>query len=258
MIIKVLTYNLLLHNAAKEAGHLTSLFSPDIICFQEVLLEKKEGLLKSLPSYYRLAGYSNSFIKFGKIYGVTTFYNKNKLKLINSTNNRIPHTLYDWFRFFRNIFKMSVKREYFQATFLILFSKKKFSVFNIHLTAEASNEERINQLKEILKDANNIKNPIILTGDFNYIPYRRKKLEILLNSYCFKEATNNINFTFFAKKNIIIYNFLEKLLTKIFGNFLSLRFKLDYVFYRKMKLIKCQRLNSKISDHYPIMAIFKV
>lgn len=258
MKIKLMTYNLLLHNASKEINYLVSTYSPDIICFQEVLLEKKDELLKFIPSYYHLAGYSNSFIKFGNIYGVATLYNKNKFKLVDSTNNRIPHTLYDWFRFFRNIFKLSIKREYFQSTFLIPFSKKKFSVFNIHLTAEASNEARINQLKNILKHTNKIKNPIIIAGDFNYIPYRRKKLEVLLNSYKFKEATNKINFTFFAKKNLFFYGFFLKLLTKIISQFITLRYKLDYIFYRQLRLIECQRLDSKISDHYPISAIFEI
>ncbi len=253
-----MTYNLLLHNAAKEISCLVSSYSPDIICFQEVLLEKKDELLRLIPSHYRLAGYSNSFIKFGKIYGVATLYNKNKFQLVNSINNRIPHTLYDWFRFFSNIFKLSVKREYFQTTFLIFSSKKKFSVFNIHLTAEASNEARINQLKNILKHTNKIKNPIVIAGDFNYIPYRRKKLELLLNSYKFKEATNKISFTFFAKKNLFFYGFFLKLITKIISQFITLRYKLDYIFYRQMRLVECQRLDSKISDHYPIFAIFEI
>lgn len=258
MRIKLMTYNLLLHNASKELASIITSYAPDVLCLQEVLRDKKDELLKLIPSRYCVAGYSNSFIKFGKIYGVVTLYNKNRFKLVNSINNRIPHTLYDWFRFFKNIFKQSIKREYFQTTFLILSSKKKFSIFNIHLTAEASNEGRINQLKDILKHTNKIKNPIIIAGDFNYIPYRRKRLELLLNSYKFKEATRKINFTFFAKKNLFFYGFFLKLLTKIVSKFITLRYKIDYIFYRQMRLIDCQRLDSKISDHYPILATFEI
>lgn len=258
MILRVLTYNLLYGNAFKELTVFIEKYKPDIVCLQEISLDKIESDKKLLSKSYKLAGSCNSFIKKGNIFGLATFYNHKKLFVSYFNNERIPHTIFDWLRFIRNFFKKRVKREFLKTSFKILSSKKNITVFNIHLTAEATNEARIKQIKEVLKSSNKITSPIIIAGDFNYVPYRRKKLENLFSQNGFREASSNIDYTFFVKKNLFLYGPIQKFLAKFLTKIFSDRYKLDFIFYKKLRLIKCERLNSTISDHYPLLAIFKV
>ena len=83
MTFSVLTYNTLFNRAVNKLDIIVSQLHPDILCLQEVETEEKN--LKKIENLgYRLADYSNSFIKFGKIYGVATFYNPNKLSFRQS------------------------------------------------------------------------------------------------------------------------------------------------------------------------------
>jgi len=257
MQFSIFSYNLLYHQAVEEVLSIIKELKPDVICLQEVAVDEipKNAFLQY---GYKLASTTNSFIKREKIYGLATFYHQNILKMISFENSKIPHTFYDWLRFFSNMLKRKfVRRTILKTTFRLRNSKEKITIFNIHLTAEATNEARLKQLNEILKQTTNIKNPLILVGDFNYAPYRRKKLEKTLKKFGFKEATDKIDYTFSFLKNTRFYGWFVKLIIKFLSRF-SARYKLDYVFYKKIKLVRIERIASKISDHYPIFAVFKI
>jgi endonuclease/exonuclease/phosphatase family metal-dependent hydrolase len=257
MQLSILTYNLLYHQAIDELLFLTKQLKPDIICLQETSINEISQQ-PSLIDGYQLASTSNSFIKRGKIYGLATFYNNKKLKIIRFEKNRIPNTIYDWWRYLINLIKRkNVRRAVLKTTFQIYHSKVKITVFNIHLTAEATNEARIKQLKEVLNQSIKNKPPIILAGDFNYVPYRRKKLETIIKTFGFKEATAKIEYTFSPIKNTQFYGWFARLVAKFIKLFYP-QYKLDYIFYKKLKLIEAKRIPSKISDHYPILAIFEI
>jgi endonuclease/exonuclease/phosphatase family metal-dependent hydrolase len=257
MQLSILTYNLLYHRAIEELLFLTKQLKPDIICLQETSTDEISRQ-SSLFDGYQLASTSNSFISKGKIYGLATFYNDKKLKIIRLEKNRIPNTLYDWWRYLISLLKRkNARRSVLKTTFQIYHSKVKITVFNVHLTAEATNEARIKQLKEVLNYSIRNKPPIILAGDFNYAPYRRKKMETIIKTFGFKEATAKIEYTFSPVKNTQYYSWFIRLLARFVKLFYP-QYKLDYIFYKKLKLIETKRIPSKISDHYPILAIFEI
>ena len=133
-------------------------------------------------------------------------------------------------------------RTVLKTDFLFLPLKKKVTIYNLHLTPFATNGIRIKQLKETLNDIDNkSKNPIIITGDFNY-PYGRKKFETLIHKFNLKEATNNIFHT------IDIH---------IFWLF-HYRVKLDYVLYKNIVNTFTKKIHIRQSDHFPILSIFKI
>jgi endonuclease/exonuclease/phosphatase family metal-dependent hydrolase len=256
MRFSILTYNLLFHQAIPETLFLLKKNQPDIVCLQEISTNEIPQQIFA-DQGYQLAATSNSFIKRGKIYGLATFYNQKKLKIVRYENNKIPHTMYDWWRYITNLIKRkAVRKSVLKTVFQIINSREKITVFNIHLTAEATNEARIKQLKEILKQTQKSKPPIILVGDFNYVPYKRKKLERILKKYGFKEGTSKIDYTFSTFKNTNFYGWLTKAVIKLIGLFYP-NYKLDFIFYKKLKLKEAKRIQTKISDHYPIIAVFE-
>lgn len=237
MNFSLLTYNVLFNKASVELQEIFKISRPDIFCLQE--LETDDSNLKKLEEFgYKLADFSNSFIKFGRIFGVATYYDPARFEFIESKSIKLPFTIYEIILI---IFKGGNKpRTVLRTDFIDKKSRKKFTVYNLHYSVWATNQGRNKQMRETL---NNIdpgdSRPIIVAGDFNY-PYGRKKFEEIFKVYGFKEATNNLFFT------------LE---TKLFGLF-SIKLKDDYVLYRKIKLIKTKRISYKKSDHYPIIAEF--
>lgn len=237
MNFSLLTYNVLFNKASIELQEIFKISRPDIFCLQEV--ETDDSNLNKLEEFgYKLADFSNSFIKFGRIFGVATYYDPAKFEFIESKSIKLPFTIYEIILI---ILKGGNKpRTVLRTDFIDKKSKKKFTVYNLHYSVLATNQGRNKQMRETL---NNIdpgdSRPIIVAGDFNY-PYGRKKFEEIFKVYGFKEATNNLFFT------------LE---TKLFGLF-SIKLKDDYVLYRKIKLVKTKRISYKKSDHYPITAEF--
>ena len=78
MNLSLLTYNTLFNNAVGKLDEVVNIYHPDIICLQEALTGEKS--IKKIEKWgYKLADYSNSFVKFGKIFGVITFYNPKAL-----------------------------------------------------------------------------------------------------------------------------------------------------------------------------------
>lgn len=237
-------------------------FQPDILCLQEV--ETTEENLKRIENLsYRLAYFSHSFIRNGKVFGLATFYNTKRLIFLRSRSLKLSRSLYESIlTLFRFIKKSSIERTFLHTNFLLSSTQKKISVYNIHLSLYASNAERIRQLKRLLRSSKKYKNPFMVTGDFNYYPYGRKNLEKLMKEYQLHEATANLRYTFTVSKKLDTYTLIQKVAARLLNltfirKFLSNNFKIDYIFFKHMRLIKTQRINITQSDHYPILSIFE-
>lgn len=263
MIFSFLTYNTLFNQGLDDLKKIIKDYSPDIICLQEFLIEEK-NIQEVEKLGYKMAEYNNSFIKLGKIYGVITFYNKNKFKLIENGFFDLSKNISEYFY---NIFRFLLDNKYQPRTvlktdFLIKEVNKKISIINLHLFVIGTNQARISSLKKILNNLNFKNNQsIIIAGDFNYYPYQRKKLESMMKKFGFIEATKKISLTINPlKNNKIIKQYLpiQKILLPLFKKFLSKTLKIDYVFYRKLKNKKTIRIDNRYSDHYPILSYFEV
>jgi len=255
MTLSILTYNVLYNKGYEQLDKLLIALQPDILNLQEVdTTEKNLSKLEKLG--YSLADYSNSFIEIGHIYGVATYYKKNALKLIDTKSISLYKSTYE---FITNIIKI-IKGKHQSRTILktnFEVNGTKISIFNAHLSVFGTNGLRIKQLRQAL-DNYNFKtiNPLIFTGDFNY-PYGRKKLEKLMNSYNLKEATKNIDYTFVTDKKAD-YNLFQILLSFLVKKFYNHRYKLDYIYYKNLKLVKTKRIEVNFSDHFPILSSFQI
>ncbi|MEK7070909.1 MAG: endonuclease/exonuclease/phosphatase family protein [Patescibacteria group bacterium] len=237
MKVSILTYNLLLNKAAKELEQIIGSHNPDFLFFQELATDDKN--LRTIEKLnYRLADYSNSFMRWGKIYGVATFYKPQTFNLINSTSFSLPSSLYQMITFI--IKNKKNPRTVLRNEFQCKKNGKFITTYNIHLTPVATNTLRLKQIINTFHDLHlSKKNSIIIAGDFNY-PYGRKKFETIIQKYKLKEATNNIDYT------------LERKILKTF----SIKLKLDYVLYKNIKIASNKKIQVKYSDHYPILSTF--
>lgn len=250
MNFTLLTYNTLFNKAYEKIEIIIDQYCPDIICLQETLTSDI-NLSKLTKFGYKLADYSNSFIQFGQVYGVVTFYNPSKFEFVNSDSLKMSSNLTEFlFTIPQLILGINKPKSMLRTDFIHKSSKKKITVCNAHLIVIASNSLRINHIEKALKSLNiTKKTPLIIGGDFNYLPYQRKKLENIMKKYDLVEATKNIRQTFSPK-----YGFLIRKINHFFGN----QMKNDYVFYRGFKKQETKRLNFPFSDHYPIISEFKI
>lgn len=257
MDFSLLTYNTLLNDAVVGLKKICDLHHPDIICLQEI--DTTEKTLKKIEGLgYKLAEYSNAFIKFGQIFGVATFYNPEKFKFKKSKVIFLPKGVIEIVTYFLRIFQTGLKpRTVLKTDFISKETGAGLTVYNIHLSAHGTNHIRLKQIKTTLDDVdlNETDQPTILTGDFNY-PIGRKKLESLLSTYSFKEATNKIFFT--MEGALWHYTFIEKLFASVFFKFMRHRLKLDYVFYKNCISKSAKKIDVQYSDHYPVFAQFKL
>ena len=261
MKFSFLTYNTCFNNGFLAIDKIIKQHYPDIICVQEV--ETTEKNLKLVESYgYRLADFSNSFIKGSKIFGVATFYNPKRFSLLNSNFYFLPKVFSRLFSSIFNFFsKTKEKRTVLENVFYDLLNKKNITIYNNHFPVLTTNGDKLKALKSLF-DYYQIKTKktTIISGDFNYFPYGRKRLEKLIGYYNLKEATKSISYTIIYnlknKKILKTYPFLGRIVTKIFSFFFTDRLKIDYIFYKGLKLKKTQRINVDFSDHYPIISTF--
>lgn len=262
MQLSVLTYNVLYNQAFNRLGDILNETKPDIICLQEI--DTDEVNLKQIEKYgYKLADYSNSFIRFGKIYGVATFYNSKICNFLRSSSFQLPRSIYETIlviiRFLRGGNK---PRTVLRTDFRIIGSKINIVTYNTHLGVMESNQARVKRMKKIVNFIENHKKmPTVIAGDLNYHPYARKQLEELMKSNGFYEATSVINYTMRLTSSggkQEQYNWIQRFLSKIIQKLYSNYFKLDYMFYKNLKLIQIKRIESNLSDHYPIIAKFNI
>ena len=260
MDFKLLSYNVLFNKAFPKLEKIFLKYDPDILCLQEV--DTNEDNLLSLEKYgYQLADYSNSALKFGSIYGIATYFKPNKIVLKSSDSYDLPKSFYELlitaFRLFRGGNKA---RTILKTDLQFKTTNKKVSIYNIHLTLLGINRERKKQLQSVLKqEIYSNKAPVILTGDFNYFPYRRKTLEELMTKHGFEEATKNLMYTMrIPPKSFARYGFLQEIGAKFARKFYKNRLKPDYTFYKNITLIKTERIRKEFSDHYPIIFTFEL
>ena len=265
MDFSLLSYNTLNNKGFEKINKLIDQYHPDIICVQEVITgEKNLALLKK--ENYKLADFSNSFINYGNIYGVATFYNPKRFRFLSSSSFKLGNNIQEMlFTLFQILIGFKKPKSILRTDFIDRQSKKKIVVCNIHLYVIAPNHLRISHLNQALRtiDINGQKN-LIITGDFNYYPYQRKKLEKLMKKYNLSEATKNISQTIdFSYKNFLhTLTFFQKVAFYIrkrwkFLYKLTDQLKIDYIFYRGLKLKKTERIEVKYSDHYPIVSTFE-
>lgn len=259
MKVSIITYNVLFNKASHDLHRITEQYRPDILCLQEVLTSDS-NLKKIEELNYRLADHSNSFIKFGEIYGVATFYNPQTISYSDSKTFFLPRTIYEVFLTIIRLIKGGNQpRTVLRTDFVLKPAHKKITVYNTHLTALAARGARTKQLKEIFDYAKTSQEtPLVIAGDFNSF-YGKKEIEKLFKNHHLSEATRHIYYTF--DRLIWKYNLLEKILTKIFGKIFSRfldRSKLDYIFFRGLKLKETKRIDVRFSDHYPIICTFEI
>ncbi len=240
MNLSILSYNLEFNKALESIDKVLVKTKPDILCLQE--METTEDNLALLRNYgYSLADFSNSFIKYGRVWGQATFYNKKTVQFISSVTLNLPRSYYEVIlRILRGV---NEPRTVLKTEFLRKNSQTSFVIYNVHLSSyQATNRTRARQITKMLDDLDlHIKNPVIITGDFNY-PYGRKRFEKLIAEYNLKEATNNLYYT-------SIFRLLK---------ILPFKFKVDYILYRDLKLRKTVRVPVTSSDHFPILSMFTV
>ena len=265
MKFSILTYNVLFNNAVPQLATILNKYKPDIVCLQEVDTSAKNLQQLELDDY-RLADYSNSFIKFGNIYGVATFYKKKNFRLVKSDSFNIPRSFFEILLLLMRLLKgLDQPRTMLGTDFVHESTKKKISVYNIHLTVMTTNTGRMKQINQILETFDSDRETsCILAGDFNYFPYARKNLENLMEQFGLKEATHNIPYTIEYTRGangakMFHYSLLQKLSAKLIGRLFSLnRLKLDYIFFRHLQLIETKRVRFNHSDHFPIISEFEV
>ncbi len=259
MEISVLTYNLLYNKALGALESILDKYEPDIICLQEV--DTDESNLKKLQKFnYILADYSNSFIKFDKVFGVATFYSPKNIGFICSSTHFLPRSVYELLlTVLRLLTGGNQRRTFLETSFVIKTTRQKLTVYNVHLTLIGSNGARIKQIREAATDIKSKKNPTVLAGDFNYFPYSRRRLERAMRDNSFQEATKSIFYTIMysqsgkKEKYNLVQRFLARFIRKYFG-----KLKVDYVFYRNLTLKDAKRIDVHLSDHFPILTTFKM
>ncbi len=262
MKFSILTYNVLFNKAFLKLEGLLNLYQPDIVCLQEV--DTNEANLSKLESLkYKLADYSNSFIKFDTIYGVATYFNSQRFDFHASDAFFLPRSLYESASKLINIFKGENKpRTVLRVDLLDKSSKKQLLIFNVHLSAYASNGARLKNLKQALEPPSvKTGKPTIIAGDFNYYPYGRKRFEEFMLEYDLKEATINIPYTmkYSSVRKLGRSNLLQKLSMRLHELLFDVNnVKFDYIFYKNLKIIKTDRIDNNQSDHYPILSTFEL
>ncbi len=253
----IFTYNTLFNKAIDNIKPILRKYDPDILCLQEVNTDDA-NLRKIEKMGLKMADYGNSFVRFGKFYGVATFYNPKKFIHVESNvlypGNNIIEV---FFTLLQVILGYKKPKTFLKTDLRDKTSKKIISVCNIHLYVVGSNALRIRHVKQAL-DLIKTPHPLILTGDFNYFPYQRRRLENFMKKNGFTEATREISQTIkFTPNTTKTYSFIQKLSLKLVGHILN-NLKIDYIFYRKMKLINTKRIEAMFSDHFPIISTFRI
>ncbi|EKE15464.1 MAG: hypothetical protein ACD_12C00008G0003 [uncultured bacterium] len=261
MNLSLLTYNTLFNNAVNKLDEVVNIYHPDIVCLQEALTD--DISIQKIEKFgYKMADYSNSFVKFGKIFGVITFYNPKNLEYNDSFKLDLGINIGDFFfNFLRILLGYNQPKTILETNFVHKLTKKKVSVCNVHLYVIGSNELRIKHINKALKSISlSAKERLIIVGDFNYFPYNRKRLEKMMNKYELKEATANIRQTMKFSDNgkFEKFNLFQRFALPFVNKFFIKQIKTDYCFYRGLRLIKTEKIESQASDHYPIISTFKI
>jgi len=260
MDFSFLTYNTLYNNGLENIKTIIEKYRPDIVCLQEVRMD--EDNLDSLNKYgYRLADYGNAFMRLGVMYGIATFYNKNVFQFKDSSKiNKGYNVLNLFFVFLSFLLGYGRQKTFLEVDLTHKKTNKKVSICNTHLFVIGSNALRVNHIDHVLKTLNIAsKGSFVMAGDFNYLPYQRSKLEKVTKKYHLKEATRDLSQTIKFSSGGIFESFglFQKLSLRIV-DVLVKNLKIDYIFYKGLRLKKTERIEVRFSDHFPIISTFTV
>ena len=126
MVFSVLSYNTLFNSAVDELRSLLKNQAPDIICLQEALTD--DASLTKIEKYgYKLADSANSFVRFGKIFGVATFYHQKTVKFKGSSTIDLNTNISEYFFYLiRVLLGYNQAKTVMKADFVHKKSKKSF------------------------------------------------------------------------------------------------------------------------------------
>lgn len=269
-IITLLTYNILGGvNAEMIIGGLaTANEKPDIICFQEFPKgEKAKEFIKYFGEDYDRE-HSLSLKLLHRTLGLTTFYNKKRLKLKRSHIIHLPQKklsrpesiVANMICSFTGVFDRTALITTFEV------DQKELTVVNVHLSLEGGKNHKLVQFMEATRrlEALGITKNIIICGDFNLNSRSRtfKKLKKTALAKEFEELSKNIRYThnitspymFPEDKTFLIRKILK--LGNLFG--LKTRRKIDHAFGKGLLAFSSKTINIKGSDHNPIITKFKI
>lgn len=143
-------------------------------------------------------------------------------------------------------------------------SNIKVKIINLHLGWQGGVKHRLNQLNYLVHKSNNLgRFPAeIICGDFNTIGFpcliknQKQKINAILGPE-FQENSRYLPWTCDMRSldNSVAFYGLQKSLLKLGINF---RQKLDYIFSKGFRSVKTRIEMMEGSDHFPIIASFRV
>ncbi len=150
MNFSFLTYNTLFNKAFENFNLIIKKCLPDIICLQEVDISSR-NLEKIKRFGYKLADYSGTFIKFGKGFGVVTYYNEKKFKLIDTHTLKVGFNLSELlFVIPQLILGINKPKTILRTDFVCKANNKRIAICNSHLIVVASNSIRVKHINKAL------------------------------------------------------------------------------------------------------------
>lgn len=246
----VLTYNLHFNQALDVVPQIIEKYKPDVLCLQEVAVDKAKFRDFVIPGY-ALAAASGSFYRLGRTYGQANFYRQDRLIPTESRSILLPKAYYE---ILITLLTRKGPRTALCSDFMIKgLRHHKVSVYNLHLThLVATNGTRIKQLCETLDSIDiDPQQSSVIAGDFNYL-FRKRSLEEVIEKYHLNEATSNIVRTFRAQP----WSTFERLINYVFP--VSLKF--DYVLHtsslRCVETLVMAEFDN--SDHSPVLSRFEL
>ncbi|MBR5984064.1 MAG: endonuclease/exonuclease/phosphatase family protein [Bacteroidales bacterium] len=216
---------------------------PDIFGLQEAYIEQLWYIDKNFPNYNRVGVGRDDGKEDGEFMAV--YYRNDKFKVVDNGDFWLSETpdscSFGWDAACRRIVTWAKLKE--------LDSKKVFYVFNTHLDhiGEVAREQSILLIiKKINKIVHKKKIPVFLSGDFNSN----------VSSHIFDPLKAEMK----DSRTILP----ESEWVPTFNNYGNGDDALiDYIFYKNAEVLDFKTLNGNygkpyISDHYPIMATFKM
>lgn len=236
MNYKVLSYNLNFGQAFLRLPSLIEEHQPDLLVLQE--LDTLDETITTIGiEGFELADFSHSFGRRNSLYGVATYYRKDKFSVKKNHTIVLPFGIKEILDF---IFKRTFQKRTVLKTHFETKDGKDLIVYNVHLSAYTSNNLRLKQIRKTFETLDTNGEAMIVLGDFNY-PYGRKRFEKEFKKYGMHEASHTVLDTF--KSNLRIFPF---------------RLKLDYVLYKNMKNVLTHKVAVRFSDHFPLLTSFEL
>ena len=251
--MNIMSYNIKYDNAydtlnswalrKHELINLISKHNPSILGIQEALSNQVEFITKKLNGY--------SFVGVGREDGKSKgeyapiFYNEKEFLLISSNTfwlSENPNNVsVGW--------DASQERICTYALFEIRSNRKRFFVFNTHFDHKGAKArlESANLILSKIKDINRLDYACILMGDFNAT---EDKEPIKIIKSFFDDSHFISNKGHYGSKGTFNGFIIDGEVTK----------KIDYIFTKKIKVIKHTHIDDKlksgrhISDHFPVLA----